>query len=619
MYCISATNAVGKKETTIEIIILDKPGPPSGPIRFEEITTQSVTMSWDPPKYNGGCQISNYIVQKRNTTTTTWENVSINWARTTIKVTKLTTGTEYQFRIIYEFRVAAENIVGVGEPSLPSSYYKACDPKFKPSAPTYVNVIDSTKTSITVSWGKPLSDGGSEIQGYIVEVCKAEEEQWTMVTPPTGLRVNKYEIMKLTEGQEYKIQVCALNKLGVGEPLGLSGTIKPEEKFEPPQIHLHSELRKGITVKAGGSVRIHIPFKGRPAPEIMWMKDEGNLTEKAVIEKAVNFTQLSIDSCDRNDSGKYTLSLTNSSGCVSEFVSVKVLDTPGAPQNLVVKSIKKDSVTLEWDKPEHDGGSRIGGYLIEMLPKGTDKWGVATNTKTCDGTVTGLTAGAEYQFRIIAYNEKGKSEPRVLAAPVIASDMTMEPNINMQFNTYTVLAGKDLKLEFPVLGRPKPKVNWMKNGQPFKVTSRVNILNTASTTGIQITEACKDDFGKYSITANNAVGTVTEDLTVPPANVRITEVTKNSVSLVWQRPPYDGGSKITGYSLERREASNGRWVKANFTNIIELGFTVSGLSQDESYEFRVFAKNAVGSVSNPSLIAGPVTCVDACGELLTSI
>lgn len=100
----------------------------------------------------------------------------------------------------------------------------------------------------------------------------------------------------------------------------------------------------------------------------------------------------------------------------------------------------------------------------------------------------------------------------------------------------------------------------------------------------------------------------------PPANVHVTETSKNSVSLAWQRPPYDGGSKITGYSVERREAPNGRWVKANFTNIIELVFTVSGLSQDESYEFRVFAKNAVGSISNPSLIAGPVTCVDACGE-----
>ena len=55
-------------------------------------------------------------------------------------------------------------------------------------------------------------------------------------------------------------------------------------------------------------------------------------------------------------------------------------------------------------------------------------------------------------------------------------------------------------------------------------------------------------------------------------------------------------------------------MKANFTNIIDMGFTVSGLTQDESYEFRVFAKNTIGSVSNPSLSAGPVTCVDSCGK-----
>lgn len=103
----------------------------------------------------------------------------------------------------------------------------------------------------------------------------------------------------------------------------------------------------------------------------------------------------------------------------------------------------------------------------------------------------------------------------------------------------------------------------------------------------------------------------------PPANVRISEITKSSVSLVWQKPPFDGGSKITGYMVERREAPNGRWTKANFTNVIETNFNVSGLTQNESYEFRVFAKNAVGSVSNPSLIAGPVTCVDVSGEYYT--
>uniref|UniRef100_A0A3B3HK91 Titin n=1 Tax=Oryzias latipes TaxID=8090 RepID=A0A3B3HK91_ORYLA len=690
-----------------------------------------MTITWSAPGSDGGTEITSYIIEKK-------DRAGIKWTRCnrqkvtdlSFRVTGLSTDHEY------EFRVAAENIVGVGEPSLPSSYYKACDPKFKPSAPTYVNVIDSTKTSITVSWGKPLSDGGSEIQGYIVEVCKAEEEQWTMVTPPTGLRVNKYEITKLTEGQEYKIQVCALNKLGVGEPLSLSGTIKPEEKFEPPQIHLHSELRKGITVKAGGSVRIHIPFKGRPAPEIMWMKDEGNLTEKAVIEKAVNFTQLSIDSCDRNDSGKYTLSLTNSSGCVSEFVSVKVLDTPGPPQNLVVKSIKKDSVTLEWDvplndggskirnyvidkrestrkayanvstkclkttfkvenliegalyyfrvmaeneygigqavetktaskasevplpvgkvfltdvtktsatlaweKPEHDGGSRIGGYLIEMLPKGTDKWGVATNTKTCDGTVTGLTAGAEYQFRIIAYNEKGKSEPRVLAAPVIASDMTMEPNINMQFNTVNILntACKDDFEDLTVVildkpGPPKGPVNVIEvsntfvhlSWEPPEYTGGCQVKNyivekrDATTTvwqpvnthlartALKITKLKTSAEYQFRIIAENRYGKSvpleSKAIVVqypykppgPPGTPFVKYATKEMMIVEWNEPVIDGGSAVIGYHLESKERNSILWNKLNKTLISDTQFKICNLEENIGYEFRVYAENIVG-------------------------
>lgn len=100
--------------------------------------------------------------------------------------------------------------------------------------------------------------------------------------------------------------------------------------------------------------------------------------------------------------------------------------------------------------------------------------------------------------------------------------------------------------------------------------------------------------------------------------MRISEVTKNSVSLVWQKPPFDGGSKIIGYIVERRDAPKGRWTKANYTNVIDTNFTVSGLTQDQSYEFRIFAKNAVGSMSNPSLIAGPATCVDISGKSVGS-
>lgn len=65
--------------------------------------------------------------------------------------------------------------------------------------------------------------------------------------------------------------------------------------------------------------------------------------------------------------------------------------------------------------------------------------------------------------------------------------------------------------------------------------------------------------------------------------------------------------------IERKDSPKGRWSKANLTNVADTKFTVSGLTQNESYEFRVLAKNAVGSISNPSTTVGPVTCVDTYG------
>lgn len=100
----------------------------------------------------------------------------------------------------------------------------------------------------------------------------------------------------------------------------------------------------------------------------------------------------------------------------------------------------------------------------------------------------------------------------------------------------------------------------------------------------------------------------------PPINLRISDITKNSISLVWQKPNYDGGSSITGYIVEKREGAGGRWSKANLMNITNTRFTVTGLTQSETYEFRVMAKNAIGSISNPSLITAPATCVDTYGR-----
>uniref|UniRef100_A0A663MB66 Titin n=1 Tax=Athene cunicularia TaxID=194338 RepID=A0A663MB66_ATHCN len=773
-YILEASNVAGTKTVPVNVKVLDRPGPPEGPVQVTGVTAEKCSLAWSPPLHDGGSDISHYIVEKRETSRLAWTIVASEVLPTMLKVTKLLEGNEYIFRIMavnkygvgeplesvpvmmknpfvvpgppkaleitnitkdsmtvcwnrpdsdggseiigyivekrdragirwikcnkrritdlrlrvtgltedheYEFRVSAENAAGVGESSQVSPYFKACDPMFKPGPPTNAHVVDTTKSSITLGWSKPIYDGGCEIQGYLVEICKADEDEWSLVTPQTGVRATRFEIKKLTEHQEYKLRVCALNKIGVGEAASVPGTIKPEDKLEAPELDIDSELRKGIVVRAGGSARIHIPFRGRPTPDITWSREEGEFTEKVQIDKGINYTQLSIDNCDRNDAAKYILKLENSSGSKSAFVTVKVLDTPGPPQNLVVKDIKKDSAVLSWEppiidggakvknyvidkrestrkafanvsakcgktsfkvenltegaiyyfrvmaenefgvgvpaettdavkasepplppgkvtltdvtqrsasltweKPEHDGGSRILGYIVEMLPKGTDKWSVVSETKTCNAVVSGLSPGQEYQFRVIAYNEKGKSDPRALGIPVIAKDLTIEPSFKLMFNTYSVQAGEDLKVEVPFIGRPKPTITWAKDEQPLKQTTRL-------------------DGGQYTLNLRNVGGTKSIPITVkvldrpgpPEGPLKVTGVTAEKCYLAWAPPLHDGGSSISHYIIEKRETSRLSWTQVA-TDVQALNYKVTRLLAGNEYIFRVMAVNKYGT------------------------
>uniref|UniRef100_A0A4W6E432 Fibronectin type-III domain-containing protein n=1 Tax=Lates calcarifer TaxID=8187 RepID=A0A4W6E432_LATCA len=782
-YTLVLTNVAGTKTVPFSVKVLDRPGPSEGPLTVSNVTEEKCSLSWLPPRHDGGASISHYIIQKRETSRLAWTVVSSDCGATMFKVTKLLKGNEYIFRVMavnkygvgeplesapvimrnpfvppgpardleitnitrdsmtvcwnrpettggseivgyivekrdragvrwtkcnkrrvtdlrfrvtgltedheYEFRVSAENAAGVGQPSPSTLYLKACDPTFEPGCPTNVHVVDTTKDTVTVAWHRPIYDGGCEIQGYAVEITKADEEEWTICTPPFGVKATKFTITKLTEHQEYKVRICAINKLGVGEPTEILGVVKPVDKIHPPEMVLDSELRKGIVVRAGGSMRICIPFKGRPAPEISWAKEDGVLPSKVQIETGEDYTQLSIDICDRYDAGKYILNLENSAGTKSAFVSVKVLDTPGAPLNLMVKDIKRESVTLTWEPPLIDGGARIKNYLVEKrestrkvysnvdnkctktsyritgLTEGTiyyfrvlaeNEFGMGLAAETEDavrtsepplsvgkvtltevtkttasfswekpGTVTGLSAGHEYLFRVSAFNEKGKSDPRPLAAPVTAKDVTIEPRFKMTFTTYSLQQGEDLKIEIPwkpptnnggspILGYHLERKE--KNSLLWTKLNKLLIPDTRFKT-TELEEGIEYEFRVYAeniagISPSSKVSesTVARDPCDPPGTPEAIEITRNHVTLQWTRPQYDGGSAITGYIIERKKHPDTRWMKASFTNIIDTQYTLTALTEDCVYEFRVIAKNAAGIFSRPSQGTGEITAKD---------
>lgn len=86
----------------------------------------------------------------------------------------------------------------------------------------------------------------------------------------------------------------------------------------------------------------------------------------------------------------------------------------------------------------------------------------------------------------------------------------------------------------------------------------------------------------------------------------------------WSRPKDDGGSRVTGYYIERKETSTEKWVRHNKTQITTTMYTVTGLVPDAEYQFRVIAQNDIGE-SEASPASEPVICKDPFGKIMSTL
>ena len=86
----------------------------------------------------------------------------------------------------------------------------------------------------------------------------------------------------------------------------------------------------------------------------------------------------------------------------------------------------------------------------------------------------------------------------------------------------------------------------------------------------------------------------TDPPSAPEGPLQISNVTLNSADLSWKPPKSDGGSKLTKYVIEMRDARRTYWNKVEEVKPSMTSYTVSNLTTDNEYVFRVIAVNDEG-------------------------
>ncbi|MDR9454029.1 MAG: fibronectin type III domain-containing protein, partial [Wenzhouxiangella sp.] len=102
---------------------------------------------------------------------------------------------------------------------------------------------------------------------------------------------------------------------------------------------------------------------------------------------------------------------------------------PGAPTNLSVDAVQTTAVDLSWSAPSVSGATAISDYTVEYSSDAGASWstfadGVSTATSA---SVTNLSEGTTYRFRVSAKNTQGESTPSTATADTPVGDLPEAP------------------------------------------------------------------------------------------------------------------------------------------------------------------------------------------------
>ena len=366
-----------------------------------------------------------------------WQDIDGSGSDTTnYTVTGLTNGDEYTFQIR-----ALNEQRGAG----PASDGASATPLGKPAAPTdlLATVGDG---QVELTWATPTPDANDPIAAITVYQYHQKEEEdsefgaWNDISG-SGPDTADYTVSGLTNLTKYTFEVRAVNAIGEGRSSAVDGTPasatpgKPELTAIPGdgQVHLtwpdpnDSSIDRYV-------YRWEVASANFPDTWLVVPKDADE-----VIIYQFTVTDLTNETPYKFQVQAEDYQANPSLSPVSDASATPLGSRPDAPDNLTATGgHMTEEVELRWDDPND---SSIDKYQYcqetgnEAVCDDDDDWGdiVGSGSGTTNYTVTGLTNGTTYTFRVRAVQvrvveEVNVPDPSPASDPASATPLPPKPS-----------------------------------------------------------------------------------------------------------------------------------------------------------------------------------------------
>ena len=566
---------------------------------------EQVQLQWSAPLETGGATVTDYVVQYCTTTGTTTEcktfvhNAS---PKTLITVTGLKNGVGYQFQ------VAAVNDAQAGSYSARSS---EITPRTVPGVPTSATAVANKFGGVDVSWSAPTSDGGAAISDYLITICGG-----TSGTNCTGYGVDIKTDNKLTftvpetssrtmVGFKWSFLVRAVNEAGPGNQTSLIGPVDP---YRAPSAPSPAPVAT-VDDKGGVSVTWVAP-NANGATISSYIVKYCTGVECKPYDTEFKTSPASIARLIKGTPYTFKVAANNAAGIGADSVEsnkVTPRSAPEPPTNATALANSTGGVVVQWTAPTDNGGNAITDYTVQSCV-GVTCTSFARNSVATAllQTVTSLEKGKIYTFKVAAVNAAGTSSFADAAGPATPRAKSGDP---IELSGRAENAQVSLTWKAPSETNGSPISNYIVQSCTNNTTICSPVVRVVSPTASQIVPNLSNGTPyTFKVAAVNEAGIsnyVTSlpytPRTVPDAPITVTATAdkEGGVDVLWSAPLFNGGSIITGYTVQSCE---GAMPCATFTpssplSAASTSVKVLRLNKGTSYTFQVAAVNIAGTGS----------------------